>query len=72
MEITVRNTQPYVELRGSGEANIYGKSVEYKGFFWFAWGGWHHAIGIRASIQTNPFHACGYVRIWGSDFGGCI
>jgi hypothetical protein len=72
MQVTISNTSPYVDLRGSGEANIYGKAYEYRGFLWFAWGDWHHLIGIRASIQTNPFHACGYVRIWGSDFGGCI
>ena len=72
MELTVRNTSPQVELKGHGEANIYGKAYEYQGFFWFAWGDWHKLIGVRASIQTNPFHACGYVNIWGTDFGGCV
>ncbi|MBV8598339.1 MAG: hypothetical protein JO017_05895 [Actinobacteria bacterium] len=72
MQITVRSGSPPVELSGSGSANVYGRSWEYQGFLWWGWGGWGRIVGISASIQTNPFHACGYVNVWGYDFGGCI
>ncbi|HWB22493.1 MAG TPA: hypothetical protein VG652_06355 [Gaiellaceae bacterium] len=72
MQLTVSNTSPYVDLRGSGSANVYGQSWGYRGFLWFGWSGWGHIIGINASFQTNPFKACGYVNVWGKSFGGCV
>jgi hypothetical protein len=71
MELTVQSNSPYVILNGSGEANLYGKSWGYRGWFWWGWSGWSHILGLRASISTNPFKVCGYVSVWGVWFGGC-
>ncbi|HXR12048.1 MAG TPA: hypothetical protein VN770_07125, partial [Gaiellaceae bacterium] len=66
MEITVKNTSPYIDLYGKGSANIYGKRWAGK------WLDWSKLVGVAASIRTNPFEACAYVNVWGKDFGGCI
>ena len=71
MALTISSSSPYVEVKGEGSVDIYGKSV-HCWLFGCAWGGWGHIIGISASFQTNPFKACGYLRVWGSQFGGCI
>jgi hypothetical protein len=67
MSITVRSGTPHVELSGSGSANVYGRT-------WtpFSWNGWGRIAGAGASIQTNPFHACLSVNVWGHDFNACI
>lgn len=71
MELTVSSDAPYVQLQGSGEGNLYGKSWGYRGWFWWGWSGWERILGIRASISTNPFKVCGYANVWGVSFGGC-
>ena len=72
MALTISSNSPYVALKGYGSGDLYGKTWGYRGWFWWGWTNWAHIFGITASINTNPFEVCGYVRVWGSEFGGCF
>ncbi len=72
MTITISSNYPYVAVNGAGRATVYGKSWGCHGWFECGWGNWSPIVGVAASISTNPFRACGYVNVWGKDFGGCI
>lgn len=72
MSLTIQNTEPYLSVSGYGSGDVYGKTWDV-GWFYAGWGSWHQIVGITASIETNPFHACGSARVWGVSFGpACI
>jgi hypothetical protein len=67
LEIDSRRS-PAVEVTGSGGASI---NVAYW-TFWSGWSGWYNLISGDFELRTNPFRACGWVRVVGQDIGGCI
>jgi hypothetical protein len=68
MQLTVKSSSPYVAVEGAGTA-----AIKYSYWtFWDGWSSWKTLADASVSLQTDPFKACAYGRVAGSDIGGCI
>jgi hypothetical protein len=68
MQLTVKSSSPYIAVDGAGNA-----AIKYSYWtFWDGWSSWKTLVGAGVSLQTDPFKACAYGRVAGSDVGGCI
>jgi hypothetical protein len=68
MQLTVKSSSPYLAVDGAGTA-----AIKYSYWtFWDGWSSWNTLVGASVSLKTDPFEACAYGRVAGSDVGGCI
>ena len=68
MQLNISSSSPYLGVAGSGTA-----SIQYAYWtFWDGWSSYRTLVSISASLQTNPFKACGYASVAGQSVGGCV